>query len=343
MPVTRVRNKADLVDAPIGRHEHEGMPEISLSAKTGAGVTLLRDYLKGLMAYQGSDEGDFSARRRHLDAIDQARGRAIFRDAVQNPGKLLGGLPEARIVAAGRQCRQRQSVESEKRLVVCRWRLALALLQQRPAIRFRGFHAERGKQARGSLDEDLDLCLPLRAEDWPRLTQALNDLTQTPMYIDDTSSISLLELRSKARRMVQSHGCRMIVIDYMQLINAGARIENRQQEISLISRSLKGLARELDIPVVALAQLSRQVESRDSKKPILSDLRESGALEQDADVVMFIYRDEMYNENTERPNLADIMVAKHRNGPTGTVSLYFRKELAQFLEAEVRRQEVDVY
>jgi replicative DNA helicase len=121
------------------------------------------------------------------------------------------------------------------------------------------------------------------------------------------------------------------------------RSENRVQEVSSISRALKGLARELNVPLVALSQLSRGVESRTDKRPILSDLRESGSLEQDADVVMFIYRDEMYNENTERPNIADVIIAKHRNGPTGSAQLYFKKELAQFLEAEVRTREVDIY
>jgi replicative DNA helicase len=128
-----------------------------------------------------------------------------------------------------------------------------------------------------------------------------------------------------------------------QLMRGDFRSENRVQEISSISRALKALARELNVPVLALSQLSRSVESRTDKRPVLSDLRESGALEQDADVVMFIYRDEMYNDNTEWPNIADIIVAKHRNGPTGTVQLYFRKELAQFLEAEIVKREVEGY
>ncbi len=121
-----------------------------------------------------------------------------------------------------------------------------------------------------------------------------------------------------------------------------ARAENRVQEISYISRSLKGLARELNVPVLALSQLSRAVESRTEKRPMLSDLRESGALEQDADIVMFIYREDMYDETTDRQNIADIIVAKHRNGPTGVVSLYFRKELTQFMELELYREELNV-
>jgi replicative DNA helicase len=171
----------------------------------------------------------------------------------------------------------------------------------------------------------------LRETDWPRLTQALSNLTNTPLYIDDTSSISLLELRSKARRMVQYHGVKLIVVDYLQLINAGARIENRQQEISTISRSLKGLAKDLDVPVVALSQLSRAVESRTGNRPMLSDLRESGAIEQDADLVMFVYRQEVYEpENPDVQNIAEIILGKHRNGSIGTVKLFFDRQYTRF-------------
>lgn len=177
--------------------------------------------------------------------------------------------------------------------------------------------------------------------EWGRFMKATSDLAETLFYIDDTPSISALELRTKARRLHAEVGIDLLVVDYLQLMRGDFRSENRVQEISTISRALKALARELNVPVLALSQLSRSVESRQDKRPILSDLRESGALEQDADVVIFIYRDEMYNENTERQNIADIMVAKQRNGPTGTVSLYFKKELAQFREAEMRRTEID--
>lgn len=183
----------------------------------------------------------------------------------------------------------------------------------------------------GRLDNHAVRTGKLRETDWPRLTQALSNLTNTPVYIDDTSSISLLELRSKARRMVQYHGVKMIVVDYLQLINAGSRIENRQQEISTISRSLKGLAKDLDVPVVALSQLSRAVESRTGNRPMLSDLRESGAIEQDADIVMFVYRQEVYEpENPDVQNIAEIIIGKHRNGSIGTVKLYFDKKYTKF-------------
>jgi len=141
----------------------------------------------------------------------------------------------------------------------------------------------------------------------------------------------------------QVTGVDLLIVDYLQLMRGDYRSENRVQEISSISRALKALARELNVPLMALSQLSRSVESRQDKHPQLSDLRESGALEQDADVVIFIYRDELYNPNTERKNIADIIVAKHRNGPTGTVALYFKKELAQFREAEMRRSEFTSY
>jgi len=179
-------------------------------------------------------------------------------------------------------------------------------------------------------------------DEWGRFMKAASDLSESLFYIDDTPGISALELRTKARRLHAEVGVDLLVVDYLQLMRGDFRSENRVQEISSISRALKALARELNVPVLALSQLSRGVEARTDKRPILSDLRESGALEQDADVVMFIYRDELYNENTERKNIADIMVAKHRNGPTGTVALFFKKELAQFLEAEVRRKEIDI-
>ncbi len=180
-------------------------------------------------------------------------------------------------------------------------------------------------------------------DEWGRFMKATSDLAETLFFVDDTPSISALELRTKARRLHAEVGIDLLVVDYLQLMRGDSRSENRVQEISAISRAMKALARELNVPVLALSQLSRGVESRTDKRPILSDLRESGALEQDADVVIFIYRDEMYNENTERKNIADVMVAKHRNGPTGSVALYFKKELAQFREAELRTTEVDYF
>jgi len=176
----------------------------------------------------------------------------------------------------------------------------------------------------------------LREDEWPLFVQASSALGDTLLYLDDTPSISALQMRTKARRLHAEHGLDLIILDYLQLMTGDTRSENRVQEISYISRSLKALARELNVPVLAASQLSRSVEQRGDKKPILSDLRESGSIEQDADVVMFIYRDDVYNPDSERKNVAEIMVAKHRNGPTGTIELYFRNTLAQFVNAARR-------
>jgi len=147
-------------------------------------------------------------------------------------------------------------------------------------------------------------------------------------------------MRTKARRLHAEHGLDLVIVDFLQLMQGDVRAENRVQEISSISRALKGLARELNVPVVAVSQLSRAVEARHDHIPILSDLRESGSIEQDADVVMFVYREEMYNPDTELKNIADIIVAKHRNGPTGKIPLFFKKDLAQFHEVEFIREEL---
>src|SRR5437667_9441742 len=166
----------------------------------------------------------------------------------------------------------------------------------------------------------------IEEDEWDRIVYAMDTLSESNIWIDDTAGISTMEMRSKARRLQAEHGIDLIIVDYLQLMQAtigGKRNENRVQEISEISRSLKGLARELNIPVLALAQLSRAVESRQSKVPQLSDLRESGSIEQDSDIVMFIYRDDVYNPETERKNIADIIVAKHRNGTVGTIMPYF--------------------
>jgi len=181
-------------------------------------------------------------------------------------------------------------------------------------------------------------------EEWPILMEAANTLSTTHIFIDDTPGASVMDLRTKSRRLYAEHGIDLIVIDYMQLmtgVKSSTGGENRQQEISFISRSLKELARELNVPVVAISQLSRAVESRADKRPMLSDLRESGSIEQDADVVLFVYREDYYVEDTDRQNIADVIIAKHRHGSTGTVSLFFRKELTQFRDLEIQHEELD--
>jgi replicative DNA helicase len=181
--------------------------------------------------------------------------------------------------------------------------------------------------------------LPQR--DFPKLSLAAGPLSEAPLYIDDTPGITVLELRAKARRLKKQHNLSLVIVDYLQLMDSSSRLENRQQEISQISRSLKGLAKELDIPVIALSQLSRAPEQRGGDhKPQLSDLRESGAIEQDADVVMFVFREEFYNkDDASKQGIAEIIVGKQRNGPTGTVTLSFVKDYARFENLAAGREE----
>jgi replicative DNA helicase len=170
----------------------------------------------------------------------------------------------------------------------------------------------------------------LHTDDWQNLSNAIAKLSEAPIYIDDSSMITPGEVRAKCRRLKAEHKeLGMVIIDYLQLMETG-NSENRVQEVSKISRSLKQLARELNVPVVALSQLSRAVESRNNKRPMLSDLRESGSIEQDADIVMFLYRDEYYNPDSNDKNTAEVIVAKHRHGPTGTIKLYFEDSLTRF-------------
>lgn len=173
-------------------------------------------------------------------------------------------------------------------------------------------------------------------EDWPLFVEAVGSLEETRIWLDDTPALTPLQLRTKSRRLHMEHNLDLIVVDYLQLMSSGARIENRVQEVSYISRNMKILARELNVPVVAAAQLSRAIEQRSDKEPQLSDLRESGSLEQDADVVIFISRPELYDRETIEKNVAHIKVAKHRNGPVGTVKLVFLEKIAKFENAATR-------
>jgi replicative DNA helicase len=172
----------------------------------------------------------------------------------------------------------------------------------------------------------------LSESDWPKLTLAAGNLSDAPIFIDDTAALTILELRAKARRLKGEHGLGMLVVDYLQLMRGRTMIENRQQEISEISRSLKALAKELNLPVIAVSQLSRRSESREDKRPQMSDLRESGAIEQDADLILFIYRDEVYNRSEENPNRgkAEVIIGKQRNGPTGRIELAFLDKFTMF-------------
>jgi replicative DNA helicase len=174
----------------------------------------------------------------------------------------------------------------------------------------------------------------LEESDWPRLTRAMNILCDAPIYIDDTPGLSVMEMRSKARRLKSKSGIELLIIDYIQLIKGSTRTENRNQEISEISRALKGLSKELNIPIIAISQLSREVEKRQDKRPMLSDLRESGAIEQEADMVIFIYRDDYYNPHSEKKNKAEVIIAKQRSGPLATVDLIFLKQFTTFVSEE---------
>ena len=185
-------------------------------------------------------------------------------------------------------------------------------------------HVDLQKIISGRLDED----------EWLNIINSMGPLSKAEVYIDDTAGISLMEMKAKCRRLKIESGLDLVVIDYLQLMEMEGRTENRQQEISSISRGLKALAKEIDCPVIALSQLSRAPELRTDHRPILSDLRESGAIEQDADVVLFLYRDDYYNEDSEKKNIGELIIAKHRNGPTGTLELVFKKEYTKFLNKE---------
>ena len=210
------------------------------------------------------------------------------------------------------------------------------------------FSLEMGKEqlalrimsSEGNIDSQRLNTGQITEDEWNKFMETCSKLSPRPIYIDDTPGISVVELQSKARRLKAERGLDIIMIDYLQLMQGRTTSlgDNRQQEISEISRSLKALARELNVPVIALSQLSRGVESRQIKRPMLSDLRESGSLEQDADIVMFLYREDYYDQDTENKN-TEVIVAKHRNGPIGTVQLYFQKEYTKFQNIAENREE----
>ncbi len=244
--------------------------------------------------------------------------------------KLLSGLqPSDLIIIAGRpgmgktsltlSLAQHMAVEHKKCVAIFTLEMAGEQLAQRMISSETGIDSQRLRVGE------------IRDDEIEKIARAIGLLSDTEIFIDDTPAISTMELRTKARRLATERELDLVIIDYMQLMRSGVRTDNRVQEISYISRALKALARELRVPVIAASQLSRAVESRQDKRPILSDLRESGSIEQDADIVMFIYRDEVYNEHTDRPHVAEILVSKHRNGPTGKIDLAFMAEQAKFV------------
>ena len=179
----------------------------------------------------------------------------------------------------------------------------------------------------------------MTGDDWEKVGAVVDRVATAPMHIDDTASVTVAEIRAKCRRLKQTHNLSLIVIDYLQLMQSSGRADNRQQEISEISRSLKILAKELDVPVIALSQLSRASESRGDKRPLLSDLRESGAIEQDADMVLFLYRESYYTKDPEKMNLAECIIAKNRSGETGTINLGWKGEYVKFQNIEYRLED----
>ncbi|UOE94120.1 replicative DNA helicase [Alkalihalobacillus sp. LMS39] len=197
--------------------------------------------------------------------------------------------------------------------------------------------------AEGNIDAQRMRTGQLIPEDWQKLTMAMGSLSRAGIYIDDTPGVKVNDIRAKCRRLKQEKGLGMILIDYLQLIQGNGRGgENRQQEVSEISRTLKAIARELEVPVIALSQLSRGVESRQDKRPMMSDIRESGSIEQDADIVAFLYRDDYYDKETENQNIIEIIIAKQRNGPVGTVELAFVKEYNKFVNLDRRHAESEM-
>lgn len=253
--------------------------------------------------------------------------------------RLLGGLqPSDLLIIAGRPGQGKTSFllsvaktaaqTHRKHVAIFSMEMSNEQVAQRLIAQQTGIDSQRLRM--GKLEED----------EWPLFAQAIEVLGNTRVFLDDTPAITPTQMRAKCRRLHLEHNLDLVVVDYLQLMSGERRVENRVQEVSYISRNLKVLARELNVPVLAAAQLSRAVEQRADKRPVLSDLRESGSLEQDSDIVMFIYRPDQYDEDTVKKNVAEIMVAKHRNGPVGNIELVFRNQLAKFENAATRQIDV---
>jgi replicative DNA helicase len=275
----------------------------------------------------------------YYDRIDQLSGRdedvyGVPTGFIDLDRLLMGLQPSDFIIIAGRpgtgktafmlSAAKNAAQTHKKHVAVFSLEMSNEQLVQRLIAQETGIDSQRLRT--GKLEED----------EWPVFTHAIEVLSDTRVFLDDTPALTPLQLRTKCRRLHLEYELDLILVDYLQLMSAGPRVENRVQEVSYISRNLKVLARELNVPVLAAAQLSRAIEQRADKEPQLSDLRESGSLEQDADIVMFIHRPEMYEKDTLKQNLAQIKVSKHRNGPIGTIELIFRHNLAKFENAATR-------
>lgn len=279
----------------------------------------------------------------YYDRIDQLAGRDEDIYGVPTGfidlDRLLGGMqPSDFLIIAGRpgmgktafmiSAAKTAAQIHKKRVAIFSLEMSNEQLVQRLLAQETGIDSQRLRT--GKLEED----------EWPIFTHAIEVLSDTHIFLDDTPALTPLQLRTKCRRLHLEYQLDLIMVDYLQLMSSGTRSENRVQEVSYISRNMKVLARELNVPVLAAAQLSRAVEQRADKEPQLSDLRESGSLEQDADIVMFIHRPEVYEKDTLKKNIAQIKIAKHRNGPTGTIELIFRSKLAKFENAATRPSDI---
>ncbi len=279
----------------------------------------------------------------YYDRIDQLVNRGVDTYGVPTGfidlDRLLGGLqPSDLLIVAGRpgmgktafmiSAAKNAAQKHKKHVAIFSLEMSNEQLVQRMIAQETGIDSQRLRT--GKLEES----------EWPLFTQAIEVLDDMVMFLDDTPALTPLQLRTKCRRLHLEFRLDLILVDYLQLMTSGSRSENRVQEVSFISRNLKVLARELNVPVLAAAQLSRAVEQRADKDPQLSDLRESGSLEQDADIVMFIHRPEMYEKDTLKQNIAQIKVAKHRNGPIGTIELIFRGSIAKFENAATQHTDL---
>ncbi|MBC7346061.1 MAG: replicative DNA helicase [Clostridia bacterium] len=266
-----------------------------------------------------------------LEKLSQNRGEVTGLPTFRDLDKLLAGLqPSDLIICAARPGMGKssfclniaQAVALNYHLPVALFSLEMSKAQVAERLLAGAAMVEQHRLRTGYLSE----------EDWARLTAVLGALAEAPIYIDDTPAPTVLEVRAKARRLQAERGLGLVVVDYLQLMRGHGRFDNRQQEIAQISRSLKSLARELNVPVLVLSQLNRGVEQRQDKRPIMADLLESGAIEADADVVLFLFRPEYYDPDTDRRGIAEVIVAKHRNGPVGTVELAFLPEYTKFVD-----------
>lgn len=284
--------------------------------KAGSAFSSLKEVLEAVLS--------------HVEEVYRAQGEMLgLPTGFTDLDRLLSGLwPQDLIILASRPSMGKTSLA-----------LSIALNVARKGTPVGFFSLEMSKEqlvqrlltAEARIDHKRLRTARLDDEDWQKLTEAAVSIAALPLFIDDTPALNVREMRGRAKRLKAERGLGLVIVDYLQLMQSTRRVENRQQEIADISRSLKGLAKELGVPVLALSQLSRAVEQRQEKRPVMSDLRESGSLEQDADVIMFIYREEYYRPETERKGIAEIIVAKQRNGPVGMVELAFLKELTCFV------------